>query len=93
MAQLIHYAIRDKATGKYYRVPKKQFDTEHMEIVTGINKAQTFVQNDDGGFRTAQYVVCKSGMIGCEIVACYEHENLKKGRLYNREIKGVVWSN
>ena len=91
MSQLIHYAIRDKSTKKYYRFKKNS--TDIMELVTGINKAQTFVQNDDGGFRTAQYVVCSDKITNCEIVACYEHENLKAGRLYNREVKGVVWWN
>jgi hypothetical protein len=93
MTALILYVIRDKATKKYYRVPKNCMDGSKLELVSGINKAQTYVQNDDGGFRTAQYVVCKHGITGCEIVACYNLENMNKGRLFNREIKGAVWSN
>jgi hypothetical protein len=41
-------------------------------------------------FNKACYVICHHKLINCEIVACYEHENPKKGRLHNREIKGVV---
>jgi len=87
---LINYAIRDINTGKYYRHPKTDVTGERLELVSGINRAMTWVQSDDGEPRTARYVICHHNLIGCEIVACYEHENLKKGRLYNREVKGVV---
>jgi hypothetical protein len=93
MTPLIEYAIRDKTTKKYLRVPKNDVTGETYEWVRGINKAQTYVQNDDGGWRTAQYVICKFKISNCEIVACYDLENYKMGRLYNREVKGTVWSN
>ncbi len=87
---LIHYAIRDIPSGKYYRHPKKDVSAEKLELVSGINRAATWVQSDDGEPRTARYVICHHKLKNCQIVACYEHENYKKGRLYNREIKGVV---
>lgn len=87
---LIHYAIRDIPSGKYYRHPKKDVTGENLELVSGINRAMTWIQSDDGEPRTARYVVCHHGLTNCEIIACEEYENLKKGRLYNRKIKGVV---
>ena len=90
MAQLIHYAIRDIASGKYYRHPKTDVSAKNLELVSGINRAMTWVQSDDGEPHTARFVIQEHKLTGCEIVACYEHENLKKGRLYNREVKGVV---
>lgn len=87
---LIHYAIRDIPTGKYYRRPKTDVTGERLQLVTGINRAMTWVQSDDMEPRTARSVICHHNLTNCEIVACYEHENFKKGRLYNREIKGVV---
>lgn len=88
--KLIHYAIRDIPSGKYYRCPKTDVSGECLELVSGINRAMTWVQSDDGSPRTARYVIYHHKLTNCEIVACYEHENLKKGRLHNREIKGVV---
>ena len=85
---LVHYVIRDIPSGKYYRHPKYPINAEYLNLVSGINRAMAWIDNDKLSFTRS--IICRYGLTDCEIVACYEHENYKKGRLYNREIKGVV---
>ena len=81
-SDLIHYAIRDKTTGKYFRYPKDCVNGERWEWVRGLNKASVNVERS-----TTEYVVCKFGIANCEIVEFDEYESYKKGMLHFRVLK------
>ncbi len=78
-SDLIHYAIRDKLTGKYFRYCRDCVTGDRWEWVTGINKASVNVVKS-----TTEYVICKFGITNCEIVETEEYETFKKGQLYYR---------
>ena len=82
-SDLVHYAIRNSVTGRFFRYQKDCVNGEKWEWVTGLNKASANVVKS-----TAEYVICKFQIADAEIVEFDEYESLKRGVPHFRVLRG-----